>query len=83
MTHTCYVRLTKLSLRTDSAKSPLRTVKLQLARSCRRHRPLLLQINPPPNPVRVYDSDSRDALSGLNLHSSIEQQWNIAEFSNH
>jgi len=80
MTHTSYVRQTKLSLRTDSAESALCTVKLKLAPACRRDRPLFLQINSPPNPVRLYDSDSRDALTGLNLHSNIEQREILRNF---
>jgi len=57
-------------------------VKLKLARSCRRDRPLFLQINLPPNPVRLYDPDSRDALTGLNLHSGIEQREILRNFFN-
>jgi len=49
-------------------------VKLKLARACRRDRPLCLQISLPPNSVHWYDPDSRDALTGLNFHSGIEQR---------
>jgi len=40
----------------------------------------LLQIKPPLSPVRLYTSDSRDALTGLNLRSSIEQSELLRNF---
>ncbi len=55
-------------------------MKLKLARACQRDRPLLLQIKPPLSPVRLYTSDSRDALTGLNLRSSIEQSELLRNF---
>lgn len=55
-------------------------MKLKLARACQRDRPLLLQIKPPLSPVRLYTSDSRGALTGLNLRSSIEQSELLRNF---